>query len=64
MKKMVLALLGLALSAALGGCRKNIQADLVILSPHSSKIRQAYQQAFADYYRQKHGPAPPPTPPS
>lgn len=53
-KRLILMLLGVAI---IGGCRKNVQGDLVILSPHSSKIRLAYQQAFAEYYKQKHGKA-------
>ncbi|KKM00878.1 hypothetical protein LCGC14_1800050, partial [marine sediment metagenome] len=46
-----------ALTGGLGGCRKKVQADLVIASPHNRHIETEFARAFSDWHKQQFGKA-------
>lgn len=40
-------------TSAVGGCRKKVEADLVIASPHNKKIETEFDTAFREWHKQK-----------
>lgn len=50
----VWAAAALAVLFWLGGCRKKVQADLVIVSPHNKSIQVEFEQAFRDWHKETH----------
>ena len=56
MSSRLACLAGLCLAALLAGCQKKVQTvDLVVLTPHTDKIKDEFKRAFGEWHQQRHG---------